>query len=111
MAARLPPKAQRFVEWRHPDYEAFVQSEADITIALEELEDGKHEMPILIRQYLRLGGKIVAFNVDPSFGTTIDGLIVVDLLKAPARDISRYMGKTLYQSFCEAQQKAPLCES
>ena len=111
LAARLPPKAQRFVEWRHPDYEAFVQSEADITIALEELEDGKHEMPILIRQYLRLGGKIVAFNVDPSFGTTIDGLIVVDLLKAPARDISRYMGKTLYQSFCEAQQKAPLCES
>lgn len=111
IAPRLPPKSLRFAEWRHPDYHAFLTAEADVNVALEEFENGKREMPTLIRQYLKLGGKMVAFNVDPEFGTTIDGLIVVDLLKAPPRDIARYMGKQCYQYFCEAQTKEALCES
>lgn len=111
ISARLPPKPVRFVEWQHPDYADFRKSEADLTIALAEVEDDQHDMPILIRQYLKMGGKFVAFNIDPDFGTAIDGLIVVDLLKAPARDIARYMGKTLYQNYCAIHQKDPLCES
>lgn len=111
IAARLPPKFPRLAEWQHTDYADFRTSEADVNRALRETEDGKHEIPILIRQYLKLGGKIVAFNIDPDFGTAIDGLIVVDLLKAPPRDIARYMGKALYQTYCEAQAKEPSCES
>ncbi len=99
VSARLPPKRLRFVEWRHPDYADFLESESDLQIAIHELEEGKHEMPVLIRQYQKLGGRIVAFNVDPDFGTVVDGLIVVDLLKAPSRDIARYMGKELYQRY------------
>ncbi len=99
ISARLPPKRLRFVEWRHPDYADFLQREADVNFALSEIEEGQREMPVLIRQYCKLGGKIVAFNVDPDFGTVVDGLIVVDLLKAPARDIARYMGKTLYDTY------------
>ena len=99
VSARLPPKRMRFVEWRHPDYADFLRTEADVTTALAEIEEGHREMPVLIRQYLKLGGKIVAFNVDPEFGAVVDGLIVVDLLNAPPRDIARYMGKALYESY------------
>lgn len=105
IAPRLPPKLKRFTEWQHPDYAEFRVEEADINQALTEFENAPHDIPILIRQYLKLGGKIVAFNVDPDFGTAIDGLIVVDLLKASPRDISRYMGKSLYKTYCDAQTK------
>ncbi|HEU0121923.1 MAG TPA: GNAT family N-acyltransferase [Bryobacteraceae bacterium] len=48
--------------------------------------------PVLVRQYLKLGGKLAAFHVDPSFGNTVDGLIVVDLRRAPRKLLERYMG-------------------
>lgn len=53
--------------------------------------DGKG-IPVLLRQYLRLGGRMVAFNVDPDFGSTLDCFVVVDLEKAPERLLKRYCG-------------------
>ncbi|MBR5591113.1 MAG: lysophospholipid acyltransferase family protein [Kiritimatiellae bacterium] len=111
IAARLPPKFSRFSEWQHEDYAEFRDSENDVRQALSEFENGQQDIPILIRQYMKLGGKIAAFNVDPDFGTAIDGLIFVDLLKASPRDIARYMGKPLYQAYRNAQTKESLCES
>lgn len=99
IAARLPPKPIRFAEWQRPDYADFLATEADLNLAITDVEDDQREIPILIRQYLKLGGKIVSFNIDPDFGTAIDGMIVVSLLEAPARDISRYMGKDLYKAY------------
>lgn len=99
VSARLPPKTPPFAEWRHPDYADFRRSAADIGEAIGEIEGGSREMPVLIRQYLRLGGRICAFNVDPDFGTVVDGLIVVDLLKVPERDIRRYMGSERYTAY------------
>ena len=87
------------------DYADFLRTESDVNAALLEIEDGRREMPVLIRQYLKLGGRIAAFNVDPDFGTVVDGLIVVDLLKAPPRDIARYMGKTAYEAYVRAPRE------
>lgn len=98
VSARLPPKIQR-AEWLHSDYYDFVASETDVYAAITEIEEDKREMPILIHQYLKLGGRIVAFNVDPEFGIVVDGLIYVDLLKAPAKSIARYMGREIYASY------------
>lgn len=53
--------------------------------------DGK-SIPVLLRHYLKLGGQILAFNVDPKFGHCLDGLIVVDLAQANPRLLERYMG-------------------
>jgi len=36
-------------------------------------------MPVLIKKYLSLGGKILDFNVDPEFNFAIDGLVVLDI--------------------------------
>ena len=46
-----------------------------------------------MKQYLKLGGKILAFNVDPDFGDCIDGLILVDLRKTERRTLAHYMGE------------------
>lgn len=62
---------------------------ADLVADLEA--DGK-SIPVLLRQYLKMGGQLVAFNVDPHFGNCLDGLIVVDLRSTEARLLERYMG-------------------
>jgi putative hemolysin len=49
-------------------------------------------VPVLLRQYLGLKGKLVCFNVDPAFNDALDGLIVVDLRKVPQKTLGRYMG-------------------
>jgi putative hemolysin len=57
------------------------------------MESDHKGVPILLKQYLKLGGKIVGFNVDPAFGNVLDGLIIVDLMKTDQRMLERYLGK------------------
>ena len=52
--------------------------------------DGKG-VPILLKQYLKLGGKLLSFNIDPSFGNVLDGLIMVDLTGTDQKLLKRYM--------------------
>lgn len=40
-------------------------------------------MPVLLRKYLHLGGKIACFNVDPLFNNSLDGFLILDLNKIP----------------------------
>jgi putative hemolysin len=60
--------------------------------------DGKG-VPILLKQYLRLGGKVLSFNLDHAFGNALDGLIVVDLTQAEEKVMKRYMGEEGYTIF------------
>jgi putative hemolysin len=53
--------------------------------------DGKG-VPVLLRQYLKLGGKILGFNVDPAFSHVVDCLLWVDLHTAPPGVLAKYMG-------------------
>lgn len=58
-------------------------------------EDGKG-IPVLLRQYLKLNGKILSFGVDKHFGDVLDCLILVDIFKTPERSLKRYLGKDAY---------------
>ncbi|MGD8234137.1 lysophospholipid acyltransferase family protein [Vibrio sp. TRT 1302] len=49
-------------------------------------------IPVLLRQYLALNGKLISFNVDPGFNNALDGLIVVDLRQVDSKTLARYMG-------------------
>ena len=49
-------------------------------------------VPVLLRHYLRLGARALAFNVDDAFNNALDVLVVVDLPHAPAALLRRYMG-------------------
>ena len=62
---------------------------------ISDLEPDGRSIPVLLRQYLRLGGEMISFNVDAEFGSTLDCLVLVDLTKAPERLMTRYCGAPL----------------
>lgn len=68
-------------------------------------EDGKG-IPVLLRQYLKLNGKILSFGVDKDFGDVLDCLILVDIYKSPERSIKRYLGKDTYEELLPYIQEA-----
>lgn len=61
---------------------------------IADVETDRKGVPVLLRQYLKLGGELAAFHVDRRFANTLDGLIIVDLRKTDTRVLERYMGKT-----------------
>ncbi len=48
-------------------------------------------IPVLLRQYLKLGGRVIDCSVDPSFGDCLDSLIAVDLRWARRDRITRLL--------------------
>jgi putative hemolysin len=65
----------------------------DLSAVVSDLEPSRAGVPVLLRQYLKLGGKLLGFNVDPKFSNTLDGLILVDLIKTEPKYLERYLGK------------------
>ncbi len=65
----------------------------DLSALIADVELDRKGVPVLLKQYLKLGGELVAFHVDRRFANALDGLIVVDLRKTDARVLERYMGK------------------
>lgn len=47
----------------------------------------------LLRHYLNLGGKLLAFNVDPDFSDLLAGLILVNQVERGRKPLDRYLGK------------------
>ena len=60
--------------------------------------DGKG-LPILLRQYAKIGGKLLGFNVDRKFSNVLDGLVVVDLRQTDPGVLQRYMGREAAAAF------------
>ncbi|PJE79853.1 hypothetical protein CI610_01166 [invertebrate metagenome] len=67
---------------------------------VSRMEPDNRGIPVLLRQYLRVKGKMVAFNVDADFQNALDGLVVVDLMDIDARTREKYMGREGSQAFC-----------
>lgn len=65
----------------------------DLSKLIAELESDGKGVPILVKQYLKTGGRLLACNVDRNFSNALDALIVVDLRNAPAPILERYLGK------------------
>lgn len=65
----------------------------ELSALIADVETDRKGVPVLLKQYLKLGGELVAFHVDQRFADALDGLIVVDLRKTDARVLERYMGK------------------
>jgi putative hemolysin len=60
--------------------------------------DGKG-VPILLRKYAKIGGKLLGFNVDRRFSNVLDGLVMVDLRRTEAAVLERFMGKDGAEKF------------
>lgn len=74
---------------------------------VEEIERGQKGIPILLRQYLKLGGQLLGFNVDPAFGNVVDGLILIDMLRTDPRTLEKYMGKKTANAFFAYHRGGP----
>lgn len=65
----------------------------ELSSLVEAMEPDGKGVPILLKQYLKLGARLVGFNVDAGFGDVVDGMIVVDLLRTDERALQKYMGR------------------
>lgn len=43
----------------------------------------QYRLPVLLKKYLEINGRIIGFNVDPKFNYCLDGLLILDLYNAP----------------------------
>lgn len=90
---KTPPKLKSLKRHELREFRNAFKSVEDVTEVIGDLEPEFKGIPVLLRQYLKLGGKVLAFNVDADFQDCLDGLIKVDLLKTPTRVLAMYMGK------------------
>jgi putative hemolysin len=63
----------------------------ELSAWISDIETDGKGVPILLKQYLKLGGKLLGFNIDPAFGNVLDGLIMVDLTRTDPKLLKRYM--------------------
>lgn len=65
----------------------------DVSAFIGDVEADGKGVPILLRQYLNLGGRLLGFNVDPEFANVLDVLLMVDLRRTSPRILARYLGR------------------
>jgi putative hemolysin len=76
----------------------------DLSAVVSEIEQKPGGVPVLLRQYLRLGGKLLGFNLDPNFSDALDGLILVDLTQTEPKLLERYLGRAEATTFLRFQK-------
>nr|WP_320049980.1 lysophospholipid acyltransferase family protein [uncultured Desulfuromonas sp.] len=81
----------------------------EISSLVADLESDNRGIPVLLRHYLSLGGKLLAFNLDPDFGNVIDGLLLVDLQKTEQKQLQRYMGREGCEHYQAHQHQSADC--
>src|SRR5580700_6932778 len=73
-------------------FEAHME-EDELSEPITDVEADGKGLPILLRQYAKIGGKLLGFNVDRKFSNVLDGLVVVDLRQTEPAVLERYMGR------------------
>ena len=76
-----------------------------LSTVVSELEPDGKGAPVLLRQYLKLGGRMLGFNVDPAFGNSLDCLVLVDLRKTNPRVLQKYMSDAGWERFANAHRR------
>src|SRR5262249_29497770 len=77
----------------------FLSDIEEISGLVADLEPDQKGVPILFKQYLKLGGKMLGFNVDREFSGVLDGLILVDLVETDPKILARYLGAAQCAAF------------
>jgi putative hemolysin len=87
---------------RNWDCRAMCRSLRDLEELSEPITDVESDgkgLPILLKQYAKIGGKLLGFNVDRKFSDVLDGLVLVDLRQTDPAVLERYMGKAAAAEF------------
>lgn len=89
---RRPFRSSRAAAYDQAEFAALNDIE-DVSRMVRQIERDSKGVPILLKQYLKLGGRLLAFSADKRFNDALDGLIMVDLRASDPRVLARYMGE------------------
>jgi putative hemolysin len=115
LTARAPHELSQLVQPRrrfgHPvvrdqrirRFAALAADIEDISLSIADIEQDSKGVPVLLRQYLKVGGRLLGFNLDPNFSDVLDALLVADLRTAPVALLERCMGRAEAKAFVAAQ--------
>jgi putative hemolysin len=90
---RSPFRPARLRPWDCRAMCAGLRDLEELSQPITDVESDGKGLPILLRQYAKIGGKLLGFNVDRKFSNVLDGLIVVDLRQTEPAVLERYMGR------------------
>lgn len=102
---RCKPRRMKRAEWNLHDYDNYIDNLDEVSKLVQEIESDQKGIPVLLRQYVKMGGKILAFNVDPAFNYCVDGLIAVNVPNVDPKVLKRYMGTEGYENYLKVQGK------
>lgn len=99
--ARTPFRSRKIKGWDKKHSNRIISSIDEVSEVVSDLEWDDKGVPILLKQYLKMGGKLLGFNIDPNFSDVLDGLILVDVTKTDPKIMERYMPREQLMKFHE----------
>jgi putative hemolysin len=99
--ARLvkPRKAFPLKTWRPGNASPMFSNLEELSSFIAGIENRQQGVPVLLKQYVKLGARVMGFHVDEEFCNSLDSLIVVDLLTADRRLLEKLMGEECALAF------------
>jgi len=97
--ARTPFRTPKLRRWDCGALCSLLRDLEELAEPISDVEEDGKGLPILLKQYAKVGGKLVGFNLDRKFSDVVDGLVIVDLRQTDPSVLERYMGKDGYESF------------
>jgi putative hemolysin len=97
--ARTPFRAPMLRRWDCGALCSLLRDPEELAEPISDIEEDGKGLPILLKQYAKVGGRLVGFNLDRKFSDVVDGLVIVDLRQTDPSVLARYMGKEGYAGF------------
>ena len=95
LAQFVRPKKEFKVRLKDEDKDfVFDETEADLNKfdkIIDEVEPGALRLPVLLKKYIKQNAKLVAFNVDPLFNNSVDGLMYIKIADLPESTVRPVM--------------------
>ncbi|MEY8849669.1 GNAT family N-acyltransferase [Psychroserpens sp. XS_ASV72] len=95
VAQYVRPKKEFKVKLKDADKDfVFDETEADLNKfdkIIDEVEPGALRLPVLLKKYIKQNAKLVAFNVDPLFNNSVDGLMYIKIADLPESTVKPVM--------------------
>ena len=107
---RLPIRLTSLKGRETQAFATLIKDMEELSGLISDIECDQKGIPVLLRHYLKLGGKMVGFSIDRSFSDGLDGLIMVDLTKCDTKLLRHYMGKEGAAAFLTYHQERPLLD-
>ncbi|MDU6659058.1 MAG: GNAT family N-acyltransferase [Capnocytophaga sp.] len=107
IAQYVRPKKEFKVKLKDEDKDfIFDETKADLNKfdkLIDELEPGNLRLPVLIKKYIKQNAKVIAFNVDPLFNNSVDGLMYIRISDLPESTMKPVIEE--FQAELEARMK------